>query len=137
MRGNAHGFAHGAGMMQHAPGIDHLEALGRNRIEIEDTQFPNLGCRLRRVPAQHRARRINRARIDVDGKNARSPEPGRRHRMQPRAAADVEEASSAQPIGSEETNEPAFRLGEPLVIDEVGVTRPVLPEREVAGQVAE
>ena len=60
--------------------------------------------------AQHRARGLDRHRIEIDGDNTRSAQPGGGDRVQAGPAADIQEGFAGEPVLAEETHEAAFSL---------------------------
>jgi hypothetical protein len=108
------------------------EALGR---EVEHAELAHLGGRARRVAVQHRARGGDRRRIDVEREHVRRAEQRCGHRVQAGATTEIEEALAGERVRTEQADEPILRLIDAPLVDQAGIARPVLAEREVGGDV--
>ena len=136
-RGALQRFVHRAGVVQHAPGIDHVEGAGGLRRELEHAELPDLGGNLRCMLSQHRPGGFHRDRIEIDRDDARGAEPRGGYRVQTRTAADVEKRFAGKPPLTEQTHESARGFGNARLVDDGGVARPVLPKGEMGGEVLE
>ena len=87
------------------------------------------------MPAQHRPRRFDRNRIEVERDDAGRAEPCGRDRMQAGAAADVEKRLAREPLRAQQANQATLGLRHARVVDDGGIAGPVLPEGEMGGDV--
>ena len=93
---------HIAGMVQHAPGIDDIEAAVALGIQIEHADLFGLPRHGNLVTGQNGLGSRDAIGIDVERLDAGNAELGRRQRMQARAAADIEKRAATQLVDGHE-----------------------------------
>src|SRR5262245_5918920 len=130
-RRGAHCVMHGAGVMQHAPGIDHVRGSQladivavENRAAF-DRPFAIAG---EMQIAQPRGAE-DRGWVKIERMHTRA-EPARGERKKPTPRPDIDEARARQRIASEQATERALRLRDLACAQIAGEVEPVVAEPE-------